>query len=269
MSRKPIWFLVSLLALDPMLPAQQGQESPQITEIGARAHEIVDAHVAGVVTIKVVIKIEYMGQSQERRLQTRGMLVASTGLIMTHDGVVDPNVDVRSRGRKLDDVKTTVESIKIVFGNEEEEQEAFLVGKDSKLGFGFLQVRDFDAKKRSIAVPDYGKAQDPGVGTIVVTPNRLEKGFDYAPYFTFGWITGEIKKPLKAYLVSNGTHIGLPAYDLSGRLVGAHARLKPSVGEAGARPVLLKGGVVNGAIQQALKRAEKMLTEQKSDGDGK
>ncbi|MHC4078531.1 MAG: hypothetical protein ACYST0_08860 [Planctomycetota bacterium] len=259
--------LVMVVALAATMPAQRGKGSPQLTEIGTKAHKIVDAHVAGVVTVNVVIKIEFRGQSQERRLQSRGMLVSDTGLIMTHDGVVEPNVNVQARGRRIQDVKTAVEDIKVVFGNEEEEQESFLVGKDSKLGFAFLQVRGFDAKKRSIPVPDYSKAQKPQVGKIVVTPNRLEKGFDYAPYFAFGWIVGEIKKPQKALLLSSGTHVGLPAYDLSGNLVGAHARLKPSVGRSNPRTVLLKGGVVNGAIQQAQKRAQKMLAEQKSDGD--
>jgi hypothetical protein len=261
--------LVMVVALAATMPAQRGKGSPQLTEIGTKAHKIVDAHVAGIVTINVVIRIEFRGQSQERRLESRGMLVSDAGLIMTNDGVVEPNVNVRSGGRKIEDVKTTVEDIKVVFGNEEEEQEAFLVGKDSKLGFAFLQVRGFDAQKRSIAVPDYSKAKAPRIGKIVVTPNRLEKGFDYAPYFAFGWIIGEIKKPQKAFLMSSGTNVGLPAYDLAGNLVRAHARLKPSVGRGNPRPVLLKGGVVNGAIQQALKRAQKMLEEQKSDGDGK
>ena len=266
----------ALLALATTMPAQQDPREPQpaqLVELGAKAQQIADAHVAGVVTIKVVVKIEFLGQSQEKRLESRGMLVSDTGLVMTDDGVVDPNVNVRSGGRQVEDVTATAEDIKIIFGNEEEEQDAFLVGKDSKLGFAFLQVRGFDAKKRSIPVPDYDKASDAQVGAIVVSPNRLEKGFDYAPYFTFGWITGEVKKPRKALLLSSGTNVGLAAYDLAGKLVGAHARLSPSVGDGNARPVLLKGGVVNGAIQQAVKRAEEMLEEQAKDkdtnGDGK
>lgn len=268
MSTKTMW-PVMVVALAAMMSAQKPQDASQTRDIGARAHKIVDAHIAGVVTINVVLKIEFRDQSQEHRIESRGMLVSDTGLVMTHDGVVDPDLNVTVRGRKIEDVKTTVEDIKVVFGNEEEEQESFLVGKDSKLGFAFLQVRGFDAKKRSIPVPDYSKAQKPKVGNIVVTPNRLEKGFDYAPYFMLARIVGEIKKPQKVLMLSGGTHIGLPVYDLSGNLVGAHARLKPSVGRAKPRTVLLKGGVVNGAIQQALKRARRMLGEQKSDGNGK
>jgi S1-C subfamily serine protease len=238
-------------------------------ELGTKAHQIAEAHVAGVVTIKVVIKIEFMGQTQERRLESRGMLVSDTGLIMTDDGVVDPNVNVRnSQGRQIENVTATAEDIKVVFGNEEEEQDAFLVGKDSKLGFAFLQVRGFDAKKRSIPVPDYDKTTDLQVGGIFVTPNRLEKGFDYAPYFSFAWVTGEVKKPRKALLVSSGTNVGLPAYDLAGNLVGAHARISPSVGGEQNKAVLLKGAVVNGAIQQALKRAQEMLEEKADEKAG-
>jgi S1-C subfamily serine protease len=263
----------ALVALAAAMPAQRTQAPGELAELGVKAQEIVQAHVAGVVTIKVVIKIEFLGQSQEKRLEARGMLVTDAGLVMTDEGVVDPNVNVRSGGREIQDVTATAEDIKIVFGNEEEEQDAFLVGKDSKLGFAFLQVRGFDAKKRSIPVPDYDAAKEPKVGSIVVTPNRLEKGFDYAPYFTFGWITGEVKKPRKALLLSSGTNNGLPAYDLAGNLVGAHARLSPSVGDDKPRAVLLKGGVVNGAIQQAAKRAEEMLEEHREEkgasGDGK
>lgn len=284
MSTKKIWSLIAIVAVAATMPAQKAEEASHAKElaaIGVRARKIVDAHVAGVVTISVVHKLEFQGQSREHRIQSRGMLVSDTGLVMTHDGVVDPTLRVTSRGRRISDVKTTLEDVKIVFGNEEEEQEAFLVGKDSKLGFAFLQVRSFDPKKRSIPIPDYSKANKPQVGHIVVTPNRLAKGFDYTPYFTFGWIVGSIKKPQKALLLSSGTNVGLPAYDLSGNLVGAHSRLAPGVGRGNARTVLLKGGVVNGAIQQALKRAKKMLEEQKSeekpegnsagkgDGDGK
>jgi hypothetical protein len=269
MTTKMKMSLAALLALAVVLPAQQDQNPSQQMEIGARCRKVVEEHGAGVVSISVVIKIEFMGRSQEQRLQARGMLVSDTGLIMTADGVVDPQVNVTSGGRDVEGVKTEVEDIKVVFGNEEEEQDAFLVGKDSRLGFSFLQVRDFDPKKRTIKIPDYSKAESPGIGDILVTPNRLEKGFDYAPYFTFAWVTGEIKKPLKSLLLSSGTEPGLPAYDLSGRLAGAHARLKPSVGGGNPKTVLLRGAVVDAAIQQALRRAEEMRQELKDDdGEG-
>jgi hypothetical protein len=264
MSPKTMWSLMAVVALAVAVPAQQAQEASEVRDMGVKANKIVEAHVAAVVTVNAVHKLEFRGETREHRLQSRGVLVSDTGLVMTDDGVVAPTFNAQAGGRKID-VKSSLEDVKVVFGNEEEEQESFLVGKDSKLGFAFLQVRGFDPKKRSIPLPDYSKADKPVVGKIVVTPNRLEKGFDYAPYFAFGWIVGEIKKPQKALLLSSGTHVGLPAYDLSGNLVGAHSRLKPDVGRANPRTVLLKGGVVNGAIQQALKRAQKMLEEQESE----
>lgn len=258
--------VAALAALTLALPAQQDQDTTQLAAFGAKAREIAQAHVAGVVTVKVVIKIEFMGRSEEKRLESRGMLVSDTGLVITDAGVVDPNVTVNANGHQVDDVSASAEDIKVVFGNEEEEQDAFLVGKDSKLGFAFLQVRDFDATKRSIPIPDFDHARDPQVGAVYVTPNRLAKGFDYAPFFSFGWITGEVRKPRKGFLLSSGTYNGLPAYDLDGNLIGAHAQMQASVGQ-GSQAVLLKGPVVAAAIDQAKKRATQMLEEQGDRGE--
>jgi hypothetical protein len=273
MNSIPTWSLATLVALaaTTTVPAQQNAGSSQLGssqlgELGAKARSIVDTHAGAVVTVHVVIKVEFSGQSREHRLEARGTLVTDTGLVMTDDGTVTPQVNVQSNGRAIQGVKTELQDIKVVFGKEEEEQASFLVGKDSKLGLAFLQVRDFDPKKRSIQIPDYGKATDPAVGDIVVSPNRLEKGFDYAPYFAFGWVIGEIKKPLKCLLLSSGANAGLPAFNLAGQLVGAHSQLRPGVGQGKPRAVMLSGGVVNGAIRQAEKRGQKMLEEQK-DGD--
>lgn len=272
---------MATVALATTMPAQQAKDASHkvdVAAIGVQARRIVDAHVAGIVTVNAVHKIEFNGRSQEQRMSSRGALVSDTGLVMTADGVVAPNFNVTMRGQKVE-CKSTLEDLKVVFANEEEEQEAFLVGKDSKLGLGFLQLRNFEPQKRKMPIPDFSKAQKPQIGEIVVTPNRLEKKFDYAPYFAFGWIVGEIKKPHKALLLTTGSNVGLPAYDLSGNLVGAHSRI--NAGPRRSHFLLLKGGVVNGAIKQALKRAKKMQEEQKSgekaegkgegkgDGDGK
>jgi hypothetical protein len=246
-------------------------------EVGQKAEAIMEAQAPAIVSVRVVLDLEFAGRTQEHRLQTRGVAVSDTGLIMTSIEAIKPSINVRGpRGRSID-VKITPADIKIVFEKDEKEWDAFVAVKDTKRQLVFLQLKDFKPADRKIQCVDFSKSATAKVGDEVVTVQRLTKGFDYAPYYSLARIRGELKKPRKALIISRAGISGLPVFGLDGKLVGCHSRMRSGLetGEAareraGGQAVVLAAKEVHAVIQQALKKAAEGGTagdeEEKEDG---
>lgn len=253
MKRHHLLPLAGLLAL--LAPAEA-------QEIGKQAFALVESQAPRIVTLKVVLNVEVRGNNQELRLTARGVLVSATGLVLTATEVFSPNIRINDRPVEA---KVTPSDVKVILGNEEKEHEAFQSGKDTKLGLAFVQISDLADKK--LPFVDFGASVSAVPGSDLVTINRLDKGFDFAPYFSLGTITGELKKPRPALLIDRPNGIGLPAFTLKGQVVGVHARLESSIVE-GNRPqvqqCILPGKVVAGVIRSAAKQADELLADLKA-----
>ena len=231
-------------------------------EIGKQADAVVQANGATIVTLRIVLDLEIMGQSREQRIEGRGVVVAGSGLIMAPLTAISPTVNARGRdGRQLP-VKITPADLKVVFEKDEKEHDAFVVVKDSKRGLVFLQLKDFKATDRVLKVTDFSKSVKPAIGDQVVTPLRLAKGFDYATCFSIGRIIGKVKKPRKALLTDRSSVVGTPIFTLDGKLIGCHGRMKSGIAEgsganrnAAGQAVIFDAKEINGVIKQALKKA--------------
>jgi S1-C subfamily serine protease len=229
-------------------------------DVGQKATAVVQKQAPSIVTIRIVYDMEFGGQTREHRGNTHGVMVSDTGLILTAMETVKPNVNARDpRGRSLA-VKIKPADIKIVFEKEEKEWDAFVVVKDTKRGLAFLQLKDFKPADRKIQFVDFARSGTAAVGDEVVSVHRLSKGYDYVAFFTTSRIIGELKKPRKALMIHRGSLSGMPVFTLEGKLIGCHARMKPSIEEgqrsrATGTPVVLSAREVNGVIKQALKKA--------------
>lgn len=195
---------------------------------------LLDRVAPSVVTVKVVIKTEInmMGQTQneEQRSELQGVVVDASGLIMISNAEISADRMKEAMGAgpfgELD-LKMTPSDFKVIFGNEEKEYQAFLVATDTKLDLAFVQVEDLgDAKPVPVV---FGEEAQGAVGDTIVSVSRLQKGYDYAPYFSTGRISGMIQKPRTAWIVDGSVgSYGLPIFTSSGKVVGVLVTLAAS-----------------------------------------
>ncbi len=256
---------------------------------------LLEKTASSIVTVKVVIKTEFsmMGQAQneESRSELQGVVVDDTGLIMISNAEISADrvmEALTSSGNPMManvDLTMTPTDFKVIFGTEEEEYDAFLVAKDTKLDLAFLQVTGIT--DRTLATVSFAEGVTPAVGDTVVAIGRLKKGYDYAPYAATARVSGAIRKPRKAWIIDgNIASYGLPVFSSSGDVIGVLITLAPTTtddsggsGFGGMMRMLRGGGmdssvgtfilpakVVNGLITQSRAKAEELLQEAAGDG---
>ncbi len=248
-----------------------------------------------IVTVKVVIKTEFsmMGQAQneESRSELQGVVVHDSGLIMISNAGISADramEAISGLGNPMlanMDITMTPTDFAVIFGNEEEEHDAFLVAKDTKLDLAFLQVQG--VTDRELVTVNFAEGVKPAVGDTVVAISRLKKGYDYAPFATTARVSGAIRKPRKAWIVDGSmSSYGLPVFSSSGDVVGVLITLAPTTTDdsggsgfgsmmrmmrgggldAGVGTFILPAKVVNGLIKQSLAKVQELLDEQAADG---
>jgi hypothetical protein len=237
------------LAAAPALRAQD--QNPVAT--------LLDRIEPSVVTVRVVAEIELPGGSREFEQAGPGVVVDASGLIMVASDLLDPSARL-SRMMGGNDVRANVSSVKVVIGNEVDPLEATVAAKDSKLGLSFVKIGDIgDRKLQSI---DFENSTRPSVGDDIYAVVRLSEGFDYAPYYMKGEITGRIKKPRRAFCLNVGFGPGTPVFLASGELAGVVCVL-----EAGEEidTFVVAAKVVANSVQQAIKQANGEAAAEVSD----
>jgi hypothetical protein len=217
--------------------------------------------------------------SQETNVEALGVAVDRTGLVMMSSGHLGSSFSQNIAGRRISQ-KSTPSNFKVIFGNEADEYDAVLAAKDSKLNLAFVQIKDLKGKE--IKFQEFSETQEPLVGQQIVSVLRYGRGFDFAPHFRLGRIAGEIKMPRKMWAVTGASGIGLPVYDLSGKVLGVLATQSGSSGAGGGRGMrglmgLLGGGMGGGnagvfvipckkiasTVEQAQKSAKEALEKAK------
>lgn len=255
----------------------------------ASVQSVVEKVAPAIATVKVVLKttMKMGGESmeEESKLSLQGVVVTPDGLIMTSNSPFSPKrmMEILA-GESMPagmDYKMTPTSIKVIFGNEDKEYDAFLAATDTKLDLAFIKVEGLG--DRQLTPVDFGNAVDVKLGQQVIAVSRLTKGYDYAPYFALGQICGEIAKPRRAWmLLGDISQLGLPVFTLNGDLVGVLTTVAPEVKEEGGDTAgfalfmrLLSGGGSSGTggvfvipgqqvkslVEQASRRATELAAE--------
>lgn len=249
-----------------------GPSWAQVDPIGKVGAALIEKNAASICTVNIVFEIKFAGQTREHRLIGDGTIVHKTGMLLMSLQTVQPNVNVKGSGGRSISAEIVPVEFKVIIGNEEEEREAFLVGKDSKLGLAFIQLKDGLPDKYQAAVIDFRRAKSPKVGEQTISLDRLSKGYDYAPFFTVSRVIGKMRKPRKAWIVGGSYSSGLPVFNSSGELVGCFSRVASGLGAA--RPgsgqlVILRGGTVGAAVGEAVKKAKELQEKEKVEREDK
>lgn len=273
--------------LAPALALALGFLSAARAQDPAQLKPLLEDKARSIVVVKLVLKVElqFMGQTQdqEQKQNVPGVLVNKSGLVMITNSAVSASrmkemFGGEDEGEHKFEVNVTPLSIKVVIEGEEKEHDAFLAASDARLDLAFVQIEGLG--ERALAPVEFGEDAPIEVGQVVVGVGRLGEGFDYAPRLELGRVSGRIKKPRPAWLVSGGGEaVGLPVFDLSGKAVGAFTLLSSGVREEGGGGLMGGGGsgggfqvalvpasAVKGVIEQAQKRAAEVAEERKKTG---
>ena len=279
---KKLSTFLAILTIGMVSPgfAQTPDESVALTSL-------VTKKLPAYVSVRVLLKTEFTGGGATRdadsRTEMSGIIVDKSGLIMLSTSALNPNKFFNdlfggAGDEGGDDVRSVPSDFKVVFNGEEKEYSAFLAATDSKLNLAFLQVEKLEGKP--LTPVTFGSVNSLTVGQRVAAVSRLSKGFDYAPYFSTGRISGVIAKPRKAYLLDGlGAGIGVPIYDMNGEVLGISALIASGLrsdlsgdgagmamqmmGAGGSSPLrmfVVPAQTVGGVITQAKLRAEKVAT---------
>jgi hypothetical protein len=258
-------------------------------EEGNQLQAVLAKVAPSVATVRAVIKTEdkgEQGQDQESRVALTGVVVSEDGLVMMTNLLFSPKrfwqlMGYPASSLEAYNVKVTPTAFKVTFGHEEKEYDAFLAATDANLDLAFVKVEGLGDRK--LTPVDFSSSTPPTIGQKVVTVSRLEKGYDYAPYFQCSRVSGEVNKPRKAWMLDGtASGFGAPIFTLNGDVVGVlttvvsgfkdesaaggmgFSMMMRMLGGGGGMPggvFVLPGQTIKAVIDQAGKRAVEVAAE--------
>lgn len=238
---------------------------PAAAEESATPHEaLIKAKADSVVALKFVLKVEltFGGQSQNREINgsAMGVVVDSSGLIMTDASNFDPRLGIGRAMRRQVQVNAVPNNLRVIFPGDDKEHPAILGAKDSKLGLAFVLIKDLGDKQVSIL--DIENTAEPKIGEMLYAVMRLDQGFDYAPMCGQARVIGKVSKPRDMWALADGnTMIGHPLYNATGAVTGICVR-QEGVGEDSAtRPFVLPLKIAAATVRMAKKESADALEE--------
>ena len=276
---KQIIGIVCALTIGLIVPVRVARADDTATQIQSVVSKVAPA----IVTIKAVMKTEFSANGQSRDVESRvtmlGVVVDKDGLIMISNAAFSPGRVMALMGQgdgSSKDLKAVPIDFKVIFEQEDKEYSGFLAATDSKLDLAFIKIEDLGDRKLSTI--DFSTGADPVIGQEILTVARLEKGYDYAPYFATARIGGVIERPRKAFLLSGIGNFGLPMYTLAGENIGVVTTVESGVQSEGSvtdvgtmlrfasgggllRAFIVPTSVVNALIAQARLRAVTVAAE--------
>jgi hypothetical protein len=176
-----------------------------------------------IVNIELTLRVEYgyggSSSDDEATVEVRGSIVDPGGLILVSNLYLAPQRMRQLAGSFGEggdefrfDLKPT--AIRIQVPGITEDQPAFLAASDTDLDLAFLQLEQVPQK--SLPAVDFSKARPARVGEEVMVVSRLLENFDRAPFLFRGFVTGELKKPRRSWVVQlPPSGLGLPVFAVS------------------------------------------------------
>lgn len=244
--------------------------------------KMVDAVAPSIVTVRVVAEIALPammgGEKHEMKEETLGTVVDKSGLVLVPTGALDPGAQMSMMFGGEAEVESSVTSLKVVIGNDNQELAATVVAKDDKLGFSYVQIKELGDRQLTPLVFD--QKVDLELGAELYTVRRQPEGYDFAPFVARLFVAGKIKKPRNAWVLDGGADVGSPVFTTAGVLAGVVARMEVSTGgddERGMMMRMLRGGATGGgtfavsaqvaanSIAQALETAQKAAAEKPAE----
>jgi hypothetical protein len=201
--------LASLLAL-PLMPARAD-------EFADKAREVYKKNASAIVTLSVVLNVNFGGQSRESKTEITAVVVDPNGLAVLPLSSVDPTSLMDSPNAKME---IQVSDIKIMM-EDNTELPAEIVLRDKDLDLAFIRPKTKPAQP--LAAIDLTKSGTAEVMDQVLTITRLGQAAGRAHAASVERIAAVVRKPRTFYIPDSGmtaTRQGAPAFLPDGRVLG-------------------------------------------------
>ena len=205
-----------------------GARADQLAEKG---RQVLAKHQDAVVAVRVVLKvgISMGGQTapkREQKVETTGVVLDPSGLIVASYATVDPTESVKSalasRGGRPDDmqIETEITDLKIVLPDQSEIA-GQVVLRDADLDLAFIRPNEKPAKP--LVAVDLAASAKLQILDEVVVINRLGKVGNRVAAVSLGRIEAVMAKPRTFYVLGQttwGYSLGAPVFALDGKAAG-------------------------------------------------
>jgi hypothetical protein len=207
----------------------------QADVLAEKGRQVLNKHQEAVVAVRVVLKVGVSmgGQTapkREQKIETTGVVIDPSGLIVASYATVDPTESLKSaygaalagRGGRAEDMvfETEITDLKIVL-SDQSEIAGQVVLRDADLDLAFIRPTDKPAKP-FVAV-DLAQNAKLQILDEVVVMNRLGKVGNRVPAVSLGRIEAVLSKPRIFYVLGQttwGYSLGAPVFTLDGKVAG-------------------------------------------------
>jgi hypothetical protein len=224
--------------------------TPPATDAGLRS--LLERYAPAVVAVKAVVKVELQmggqGRDQEQTFEMLGVVVDPSGLVMISNAQISSSrlsEMMTSLGMVEEGFQFTMTptEFKVYFEGVDQGRPAFLAAADTQLDLAFLQLED--PGPTPLPAVDFTTAAEPTLGQEVVGLARLNSSFDHAAYYEVARVSGEVRKPRRAWILDGQlTTLGLAVFNAAGKPVGVISTVVSSV----APDTAGNGGGLSGII---------------------
>lgn len=197
-------------------------------ELAAKGRRIFAEHLDAIVTVQLVIKLQYSfggsaSQNNESKEEITGTVIDATGLTVVSLSETDPsNVIKNMMGGQSMNIKMESEVTDVtILLKDGTEVEAEIVLRDNDLDLAF--VRPLVKPEEAMAHLDLRNSGEPKILDEVISINRLGKVAGRAHSASVERIQAIITKPRTFYVPGENptqTGLGSPAFTLDGKVVG-------------------------------------------------
>ena len=201
--------LAGLLAL-PLTPARAD-------EFADKARDVFKKNASAIVTLSVVLNVNFSGQSRESKTEITAVVVDPKGLAVLPLSSVDPTSLMDSPNAKME---IQVSDIKIML-EDNTELPAEIVLRDKDLDLAFIRPKTKPAQP--LTAIDLTKSGTAEVMDQVLTITRLGQAAGRAHAASIERIAAVVRKPRTFYIPDSGmtaTRQGAPAFLADGRVLG-------------------------------------------------
>lgn len=201
--------LAGLLALPPA--------SARADEFADKSRDVFKKNASAVVTLSVVLNVNFNGQSRESKTEITAVVVDPNGLAVLPLSSVDPTSLMDAAGSKME---IQVSDIKIML-EDNSELPAEIVLRDKDLDLAFIRPKTKPAQP--LTAIDLTKSGTADVMDQVLTITRLGQAAGRAHAASVERIAAVVRKPRTFYIPDSGmtaTRQGAPAFLADGRVLG-------------------------------------------------
>lgn len=205
------------------------------------------AYAEALVSVRFLLAVNMPGVNQESDREIDCLVVDSQGLLLCSDSQLGGFYSVLARlvGRDGHPISARSRDLKVEVSGASgrtEEWGAHLIARDSDRDLAWVQLDDVPEDRRFTAV-DFSAGVVPAVGDTIYVLRRLGNFFQSPTVVSELRIAAHLSRPRPLYFMSRPLgHLGMPAFDSTGRPIGLTVTQVPRQGEGdGGTPRGLPG----------------------------